>query len=133
MTRVKERGCLFALNDFGSGLSSFSHLRQLPVNYLKIDGRFVPDMLNDPADSAVVEALTQVGRALALAIISQWAENAETVERLRALGVTASGTMGVAGGLWRRLTRSRRARWGARLHLRDHAANGRSVRSGAVV
>lgn len=87
VSQVRETGCHVALDDFGSGLSSFSHLRQLPVDILKIDGRFVRNMVNDKADCAVVEALMQVGRTLGLRIIAEWAEDDATVEKLRTLGV----------------------------------------------
>ncbi|MFO1435302.1 MAG: EAL domain-containing protein [Gammaproteobacteria bacterium] len=87
VTRVKSLGSKVALDDFGSGLSSFSHLRRLPVDFLKIDGQFVRDMTREPADCAVVKALTQVGRSLGLQIIAEWAEDAPTVRKLRALNV----------------------------------------------
>jgi diguanylate cyclase (GGDEF)-like protein/PAS domain S-box-containing protein len=87
VSEMRRLGCNVALDDFGSGLSSFNHLRQLPVNMLKIDGRFVRNVTRDAADCAVVVALMQLGRTLGLRIVAEWAEDEPTVAKLRKLGV----------------------------------------------
>jgi len=87
MRTLKERGCRFALDDFGSGISSFGYLKQLPVDFLKIDGEFVRDMLLDPIDRSMVEAINKVGHSLKICTIAEFVEDAETLEMLGAMGV----------------------------------------------
>ncbi len=84
---LKRIGCRFALDDFGSGLSSFAYLKNLPVDYLKIDGSFVHDMIDDTIDHAMVEAINQVGHIMGIGTIAECAESDEVVEMLRQLGV----------------------------------------------
>ncbi|MCF7752534.1 EAL domain-containing protein [Bacillus subtilis subsp. subtilis] len=84
---VKARGCRVALDDFGSGLSSFGYLRQLPADMLKIDGVFVRDMDIDPVSRAAVRAITEIGRELHMTVIAEWVESAEVAEQLQVLGV----------------------------------------------
>ena len=84
---LKRIGCRFALDDFGSGLSSFAYLKNLPVDYLKIDGSFVHDMIDDTIDHAMVEAINQVGHIMGIGTIAECAESDEVVEMLRELGV----------------------------------------------
>lgn len=84
---LKKIGCRFALDDFGSGLSSFVYLKNLPVDYLKIDGSFVHDMIDDTIDHAMVEAINQVGHIMGIGTIAECVESDEVVEMLRALGV----------------------------------------------
>ena len=80
-------GCSFALDDFGSGLSSYGYLRELPVSYLKIDGSFVRDMHTDPVNYALVASINQVAHVLGLKTIAEWAENESIINQLRALNV----------------------------------------------
>ncbi|NJD05243.1 MAG: EAL domain-containing protein [Methylococcaceae bacterium] len=87
MTHLRELGCRFALDDFGSGLSSFGYLKSLPVDYLKIDGRFIKDIAQDPIDEAMVEAIHRLGKVMGLKTIAEWVENADTLEKLSAMNV----------------------------------------------
>jgi EAL domain-containing protein (putative c-di-GMP-specific phosphodiesterase class I) len=80
-------GCTFALDDFGSGLSSYSYLRELPVKYLKIDGSFVHDMNSNPVNHALVASINQIAHVLGLKTIAEWAEDDSTINQLRALSV----------------------------------------------
>lgn len=84
---LREKGCHFALDDFGSGLSSFGYLRTLPVDYLKIDGQFVRNISDDPIDHSMVEAINQVGHVMGIRTIAEFVEDEATLSALRALGV----------------------------------------------
>jgi len=87
MRELKSRGCHFALDDFGSGLSSFMYLKTLPVDYLKIDGQFIENVTRDPVDRSMVEAISQVGRAMGIQTIAERVESAEVLAELARLGV----------------------------------------------
>jgi diguanylate cyclase (GGDEF)-like protein/PAS domain S-box-containing protein len=84
---LREMGCRFALDDFGSGLSSFAYLRDLPVDFLKIDGALVQNLVDDRVKRAMVESINQVGHVLGIATIAEAVEGPETLEALRQLGV----------------------------------------------
>lgn len=84
---VKELGCLFSLDDFGSGLSSYAYLKNLPVDYLKIDGAFVKNMDQNPYDYAVVKSITEIGHFMGKKIIAECVENDPTLVMLRSMGV----------------------------------------------
>jgi EAL domain-containing protein (putative c-di-GMP-specific phosphodiesterase class I) len=87
MQALTDMGASFALDDFGSGLSSYNYLRELPVSYLKIDGSFVHDMNVNPVNHALVASINQVAHVLGLKTIAEWAEDASTINQLRALNV----------------------------------------------
>ena len=87
ITSLRERGCHFALDDFGSGVSSFGYLRQLPVDFVKIDGLFVRDILKDPVDDALVTSINQVAHVLGKRTIAEYVENAEIHRRMAEIGV----------------------------------------------
>jgi diguanylate cyclase (GGDEF)-like protein/PAS domain S-box-containing protein len=87
MRELKMRGCLFSLDDFGSGLSSFMYLKNLPVDYLKIDGQFIQNMTSDHVDRSMVEAIRQIGHAMGIKTIAERVETAEVLLCLASIGV----------------------------------------------
>ncbi|MCH7880585.1 MAG: EAL domain-containing protein [Proteobacteria bacterium] len=93
---LREKGCQFALDDFGSGLSSFSYLKNLPVDYLKIDGVFVKDMADNDIDCAMVKAINDVGQAMGMRTIAEFVENADILEKLRHIGVDYAQGYGIS-------------------------------------
>jgi diguanylate cyclase (GGDEF)-like protein/PAS domain S-box-containing protein len=84
---LRKRGCTFALDDFGSGLSSFLFLKNLPVDYIKIDGSFVHNVAQDMIDRSMVEAITRIGRSMGIDIIAERVDSAEVLNQLAELGV----------------------------------------------
>ncbi len=84
---LKALGCRFALDDFGSGLSSFAYLKTLPVDYLKIDGVFIKDVVDDPIDLAMVRSINDIGHVMGKKTIAEFVESRQIRECLEALGV----------------------------------------------
>jgi diguanylate cyclase (GGDEF)-like protein len=84
---LRERGCSFALDDFGSGLSSFRYLKDLQVNYLKIDGSLVRDVENDSVHREMVAAIRQIGQAMGLTTIGEWVECDASLNVLKEIGI----------------------------------------------
>jgi diguanylate cyclase (GGDEF)-like protein/PAS domain S-box-containing protein len=84
---MKKLGCRFALDDFGSGLSSFAYLKNLPVDYLKIDGMFVKDIVDDPIDYAMVKSINEIGHVMGMKTIAEFVENDEIKNMLKELDV----------------------------------------------
>jgi diguanylate cyclase (GGDEF)-like protein/PAS domain S-box-containing protein len=93
---LRKLGCAFALDDFGSGMSSFSYLKSLRVDYLKIDGAFVKDIAHDPVDRAIVNAINIVGHTLGIKTIAEYAESHEIIQRLTEIGVDFAQGYGFA-------------------------------------
>jgi diguanylate cyclase (GGDEF)-like protein/PAS domain S-box-containing protein len=87
MQTLKQLGCKFSLDDFGSGLSSYSYLKSLPVDYLKIDGHFIRNVAEDRVDESMVCAIHQVGNAMGIKTIAERVETEEVLEKLASIGV----------------------------------------------
>ena len=87
MNRMRIIGCRFSLDDFGTGLSSYSYLRNLPVDFVKIDGVFVKDIAENPADYAVVRSINEIGHYMGKKTIAEYVENDDILERLKEIGV----------------------------------------------
>ncbi len=91
----RDRGCRFALDDFGSGLSSFAYLKSLPVDYLKIDGQFVRGSGTDKVDHAVVDAIQRLALSVGARTIAESVESCEMYERMRSLGIDFGQGFGI--------------------------------------
>ena len=87
ITALRDYGCRFSLDDFGSGLSSFAYLKNLPVDYLKIDGMFVKDILENPIDEAMVKSINDIGHVMQMETVAEFVENSVIRERLKDIGV----------------------------------------------
>ena len=87
MQRLKAEGCRFALDDFGSGLSSFAYLKTLPVDILKIDGVFVKDIETDPIARAMVTSINTIGHEMGLITVAEFVESAGILACLTEIGV----------------------------------------------
>jgi diguanylate cyclase (GGDEF)-like protein len=87
ISRVRRLGCRFALDDFGAGLSSFSYLRTLPLDYVKIDGSFVRDMCKDNTAKVMVMAIHNVSHSMNLQTVAEYVEDDSIVAELREIGV----------------------------------------------
>jgi Amt family ammonium transporter len=87
ITELRRRGCRFALDDFGSGLSSFMFLKNLPVDYLKIDGQFMHNVTHDRIDRSMVEAIAQIGETMGIGTIAERVDSAQVLARLADIGI----------------------------------------------
>jgi diguanylate cyclase (GGDEF)-like protein/PAS domain S-box-containing protein len=96
MRVLKELGFRFVLDDFGSGLSSFAYLKDLQVDFLKIDGSFVRDMTNNSVQRALVESIHQIGQVMGIRTIAESVEDAVTLEALREIGVDYAQGYGIS-------------------------------------
>lgn len=95
MSRLRETGCRFSLDDFGSGLSSFAYLKSLPVDFIKIDGKFIRNLHSDPMDRAIVEAIHRVAHVANLQTIAEFVEEPSIVEILHSIGVDFAQGYGI--------------------------------------
>ncbi len=93
--RLKELQCRFALDDFGSGFSSFAYLKNLPVDYLKIYGGFVKDMVHNAVDHTMVESINQIAHAMEIQTIAEFVEDNETLKLLTKMGVNYAQGYGI--------------------------------------
>jgi EAL domain-containing protein (putative c-di-GMP-specific phosphodiesterase class I) len=96
MKALRGLGCRFALDDFGSGLSSFAYLKGLPVDYLKIDGLFVRDLADDPIAFSMVKSIHEIGHVMGKKTIAEYVLNANVLEKLREIGVNYAQGYGIA-------------------------------------
>ena len=87
MVELKKLGILFSLDDFGSGLSSYAYLKHLPVDFIKIDGNFVSDIMNDKMDEAIVESINYLGHSMNLKTIAEFVVEPEIKKKLKKMGV----------------------------------------------
>lgn len=85
--RMRHLGCRFSLDDFGSGLSSFSYLRQFPIDNIKIDGGFVKNVMHSESDRSIIEAIVHIARAMGVKTTAEWVERSNVATTLRAIGV----------------------------------------------
>jgi len=95
INHLRDCGCAFSLDDFGSGLSSFAYLKNLPVDFLKIDGLFVKDIVDDKVDLAMVRAINEVGHIMGKKTIAEFVENEQIFNLLNELGVDYAQGYGI--------------------------------------
>jgi len=87
MTSLRKLGCCFALDDFGSGLSSFTYLKHLPIDYVKIDGAFIREIASDPVSRAMVSSINEIGHVMGKQTIAEFVENAAILEQVKELEI----------------------------------------------
>ncbi len=87
INNIRALGCKFALDDFGAGFCSFNYLKSFPVDYLKIDGQFIQNLINDETDQILVKSMTEIATQLGKKTIAEFVETPQTVAKLREMGV----------------------------------------------
>jgi len=87
ISQLKAMGFKFSLDDFGAGLSSYAYLKNLPVDYIKIDGSFVSGIIKDPLNRSIVESINQIGHTIGIKKIAEWVESAEVLDVLKEIGI----------------------------------------------
>jgi len=87
IARIRALGCHFALDDFGAGFSSFDYIKKFPVDYLKIDGQFIKNLLHDETDQVLVKAMIDIARKLGKKTIAEYVESPKVLSLLKTLGV----------------------------------------------
>jgi EAL domain-containing protein (putative c-di-GMP-specific phosphodiesterase class I) len=96
MRQLKAIGCSFALDDFGSGMSSFAYLKNLPVDYLKIDGVFVREIVSDPIAAEMVAAIAKIANVMGIQTVAEFVEDEFILDKLRQLGVDYAQGYGIS-------------------------------------
>ena len=96
MRLLKNTGCSFALDDFGSGMSSFAYLKNLPIDYVKIDGAFVREIVNDPTAEQIVAAIAKIASVMGIKTIAEFVEDLQILEKLELLQVDYAQGYGIA-------------------------------------
>jgi diguanylate cyclase (GGDEF)-like protein len=84
---IHRFGCAFALDDFGSGFTSYAHLKRLSTDTLKIDGSYIKDLLESTSDQAIVKSMTDIGHTLGMKVVAEWVETPAILEKLIEMGV----------------------------------------------
>ena len=92
---IRELGCEFSLDDFGTGQSSYAYLKSLPVDFLKIDGVFIKNIVNNTSDQAMVKSINEIGHFLGMKTVAEFVENDEIIEVLKEIGVDYAQGYGV--------------------------------------
>ena len=87
MQQVRKLGCKFALDDFGSGMSSYGYLKKLPVDFLKIDGEFVRDVVTDEVSLVMVRSINEIGHVMGKLTIAEYVENQQIATVLKVIGI----------------------------------------------
>ncbi len=87
ITNIRSLGCKFALDDFGAGFCSFNYLKAFPVDYVKIDGQFIQNLINDETDQVLVRSMAEIANKLGKRTIAEFVENQETIELLKEMGI----------------------------------------------
>ena len=93
---IKPYGCQFALDDFGRGMSSFGFLKTIPVDFLKIDGSFIVEMMEDPASQSIIAAINNVGHTMGMKTIAEYVETSSIRDLLYEIGVDYAQGCGIA-------------------------------------
>jgi diguanylate cyclase (GGDEF)-like protein/PAS domain S-box-containing protein len=94
--KLRQIGCRFALDDFGSGLSSFGYLKTLPVDFLKIDGQFIKDIIGNPMNMVIVRSIHEIARVMDMSTIAEFVESDAILEKLREIGIDYAQGYGIS-------------------------------------
>jgi diguanylate cyclase (GGDEF)-like protein/PAS domain S-box-containing protein len=93
---LKQMGCRFALDDFGSGMNCFAYLKLLPIDYLKIDGTFIKNIINEPIDQELVACMNRIAHVVGAKTVAEWVEDEATLKILRAIGIDYGQGFGIS-------------------------------------